>query len=504
MVARALLSAASFTLFDALLILISIVGLFTKSCLLVYSASLLGSLIDNGLIGGSQALMTDAATMLIACSCIAAVAGVSSSSLFVYVGESLINRLKLRLIARSKDYSFSSFPVGYLMSRIEEADNLSVLFNPTLFQQIGSFLQAAIAIVSISRDAPLISLSAIILIAVLLPLNICANNCLSTLQSNLLDSRVVYTDKLIERLEGRSDFFYRLRSDSLQADLRHIVGNVRKAAVKWTACCAMYGEASVLLNVLLNLSVLVFFSAAVARGASSVGRAMQLAQYLLMAIAPVFSIPSLVVLLKPAVTSATRLFDLLQIGYCQVSGDSGCKVMREGESIDRLELQRVAICGSTIASEPLLSDISLTLTCPSLIIITGSNGSGKSAFAETLSGGRPLLAGRVVVDDIDVTSDLPDFSRMHISYLQQQPKLMDGTVWENILIEDQLRDSAEVLGVLNAFEISKIDEKVRSQKNRRIGLNGKALSGGEIQRIAIARTLSRRASLYILDEPTQN
>lgn len=109
MVARALLSAASFTLFDALLILISIVGLFTKSCLLVYSASLLGSLIDNGLIGGLQALMTDAATMLIACSCIAAVAGVSSSSLFVYVGESLINRLKLRLIACSILFNGSRF-----------------------------------------------------------------------------------------------------------------------------------------------------------------------------------------------------------------------------------------------------------------------------------------------------------------------------------------------------------------------------------------------------------
>ncbi|PTI83766.1 thiol reductant ABC exporter subunit CydC [Staphylococcus xylosus] len=144
-------------------------------------------------------------------------------------------------------------------------------------------------------------------------------------------------------------------------------------------------------------------------------------------------------------------------------------------------------------STPVLSQIDLIINQGEHVAIVGPSGSGKSSLLQLMLGLYQSDKGEILLHQQHISKIVNEAKYSYINALLQSQQLFDGTVRENLFSEqedDALRE------VLDRIGLAHID------LDRVITLSGQTLSGGEIQRLALARLLLKPASLWILDEPT--
>ena len=159
-------------------------------------------------------------------------------------------------------------------------------------------------------------------------------------------------------------------------------------------------------------------------------------------------------------------------------------------------------------SDFVLKNISLEVKKGESIGIIGATGSGKSTFIDLLMGLLVPSDGNIYVDNFDLFSekniDLLYSWRLSVSHVPQNVILSDSSFLENIAIGLK-KDQIDFERVKNVSEIAKIKEFIESTNmgfNTRVGERGINLSGGQVQRIGIARALYRKSSILVLDEST--
>ncbi|MDC7998463.1 cell division ATP-binding protein FtsE [Gilvibacter sediminis] len=152
----------------------------------------------------------------------------------------------------------------------------------------------------------------------------------------------------------------------------------------------------------------------------------------------------------------------------------------------------------------ILKDVDLSVNKGEFVYLIGKTGSGKSSFMKTLYGDLPLKQGEGFVADYDLSTlkekDIP-FLRRKLGVVFQDFKLLnDRTVKENLMF---------VLKATGWKEKPKMDQRIEAVLSK-VGMETKAfkypyeLSGGEQQRIAIARALLNEPEIILADEPTGN
>ncbi len=136
--------------------------------------------------------------------------------------------------------------------------------------------------------------------------------------------------------------------------------------------------------------------------------------------------------------------------------------------------------------------------------ITGPSGSGKSTFAAVLVGFLPPHAGVYRIDDHDVSAIGGMNLRERVTWVQQLPWLADTTIRENLRIADPAADDDRLVATLRAVRLDAWLEGLPTGLDTRIGRGGSGMSGGEAQRLALARVLLADHRVVVLDEPTAN
>ena len=152
--------------------------------------------------------------------------------------------------------------------------------------------------------------------------------------------------------------------------------------------------------------------------------------------------------------------------------------------------------------KPLLTDISFTVPAGKMYAIVGPSGSGKSTIVNLIPRLYDVLAGSVKIAGVDVRDfDLP-YLRSQIGVVTQDSYLFNGTIRENLLYarEDATQEELDA-----ACYIANLNDFIRSQPEGYetvVGNRGLKLSGGEKQRLSIARVILKDPKILILDEAT--
>ncbi|MBM3952530.1 MAG: ATP-binding cassette domain-containing protein [Rhodospirillales bacterium] len=152
---------------------------------------------------------------------------------------------------------------------------------------------------------------------------------------------------------------------------------------------------------------------------------------------------------------------------------------------------------------PLFESFSLKLDPGAVLVVAGGNGSGKTTLARMIAGLIDPRRGQILADGVDVQQFVPEWWRKQIVYLPQEPKLVTGTLRDNIAMLDPGMDDAKLNRLVAAAGLRKFVDQSPGGLDAPVLNNGEGLALGIRRRVALARALASEGRLAVLDEPTE-
>jgi ATP-binding cassette subfamily B protein len=152
------------------------------------------------------------------------------------------------------------------------------------------------------------------------------------------------------------------------------------------------------------------------------------------------------------------------------------------------------------AQQPVLCSINLEVTPGQTTAIIGSTGAGKTTLVNLIPRLFDVTGGRVLVDGVDVRELDPDLLWSRIGLVPQKPYLFTGTVASNLRYGKPDATDDELWAALRTAQAADFVEKMPGQLDAPIAQGGTNVSGGQRQRLSIARALVKKPDIYIFDD----
>ena len=160
------------------------------------------------------------------------------------------------------------------------------------------------------------------------------------------------------------------------------------------------------------------------------------------------------------------------------------------------------VCFEYEKDRPVLNNINMHVNKGETIALVGNSGGGKSTLVNLLPRFYDVLSGAIKFDGVDIRDITLESLRHHISIVFQDNFLFTGTIRENILLGNPDATEEDIQNAVKSAHLEEFLETLPDGLDTVLGERGTSLSGGQSQRIAIARAMVRKSPIVILDEAT--
>lgn len=271
---------------------------------------------------------------------------------------------------------------------------------------------------------------------------------------------------------------------------------LRKATLRMMKWWALYSPGMSFLRMTGYVLVLAFGGAAVMKGELTLGDFTKFLLFLSLFYEPIDRLNSLNQMLLSGRAAADRVFEILD------SEDEPNATVGEAlpERISgHVRFDRVSF---SYQDQPTLNGVSIEAPPGQTIALVGSTGAGKTTVLSLLARFYEATSGEITIDGVPIRNLAKSSLRDRMAYVTQEPFLFNGTVRENLLLSKRDATDAELWTALEAAHAEGFVRNLPEQLDTNVGERGVKLSGGEKQRLSIARALLKNAPILLLDEAT--
>lgn len=450
------------------------------------------------LVAGEQIAFSLSELMGISALCIA---GIVAAFVCAYFSKP---RFISRAIGQYKNYVFeqlskksiSAFSTEntslYISALSNDAAAIENNYLSNLFGIIEQSLMFVAALVMMFCYNPLLTVVSVALSLLPIVVSILAGSRVAVAEKHVSDQNEAYMSTLRDSLVGFSvikSFRAELQMCRMFAEGVRQVSDAKEKRRKISILIQMFSSIA---RVVVQLGVFLVGAYLALSGQSvTVGTVLVFVQLLNYVLTPITQIPTYLAECKAAKALIRKLADALT----QNIREEG---MTEPHHLtDGIHLQDVSF--GYEAGKPVLQDINFTFQAGKSYAIVGASGSGKSTLLNLLMASHREYAGSIRYDDVELKQISSHSLYEMVSVIQQNVFLFHSSIQDNItMFSDFPKEEVD-----RAIELSGLSALIASRGEQDLcGENGSGLSGGEKQRISIARSLLKKAQVLLVDEAT--
>ena len=480
------------------------------------------SIINNGIIGKDRNLVVDLALLLAGLAIADAALSLIQRWISASLGEGLIFDLRSQVFGHIQKMPIAFFTrtqTGALVSRLNnDVLGAQQAFTDTLANVVSNLVTVVIVLSAMFLLSWKITLLSLILLPVfIVPARLMGRKLSSiTLEAYGLNAEMNTT--MTERFNVSGavlvKLFGRGEDESRNFDAR--AGRVRDIGVT----SAMYGRiffASLMLTASLATAVVYGWGGVQAvDGVLDVGTVVALTAYLARLYGPLTSLSNVQVDVMTALVSFERVFEVLDLppmiaekpdaraipaGPVRLDFDHVAFTYPSASEVSLASLESVAVLDATEPA-PVLFDVSFTAEPGGMVALVGPSGAGKSTISHLIPRLYDVREGAVSLNGVDVRDATFDSLRSCVGMVTQDAHLFHETIGDNLRYARPEATDDELWEALRAAQIEPLVRSLPDGLDTLVGDRGYRLSGGEKQRVAIARLLLKSPRLVVLDEAT--
>jgi ATP-binding cassette, subfamily B, bacterial len=271
---------------------------------------------------------------------------------------------------------------------------------------------------------------------------------------------------------------------------------LRVASLRMMKWWAIYSPGMSFLRMTGYVLVLAFGGGAVMRGVLSMGDFTKFLLFLSLFYEPIDRLNSLNQMVLSGRAAADRVFDILDSDE-EPNSIRGAKLPATIAGHVRFEKVSFAY-----QDQPTLHAVTLDALAGQTIALVGSTGAGKTTVLSLLARFYEATSGDITIDGINIGTLVKSSLRERLAYVTQEPFLFNGTVRENLQLAKRDATDADLWSALDAAHADCFVRNLPESLDTNVGERGVKLSGGEKQRLSIARALLKNAPILLLDEAT--
>ncbi len=271
---------------------------------------------------------------------------------------------------------------------------------------------------------------------------------------------------------------------------------LRRATLRMMKWWALYSPGMSFVRMTGYVLVLGFGGQAVMAGSLTGGEFVQFLLFLSLFYEPIDRLNSLNQMILTGRAAADRVFEILDSEE-EPNADDGAALPAALRGEVRFDNVSFAY-----QDQPTLRGVDLKAMPGETVALVGSTGAGKTTVLSLLSRFYETTGGAIRIDGIDISTLSKTTLRDRMGYVTQEPFLFNGTVRENLQLARRNADDSRLWHALEAAHAAEFVRDLPDGLDTNVGERGVKLSGGEKQRLSIARALLKNAPILLLDEAT--